>query len=153
MTIQDFADSLKDFAPRTDAARIHKLRYPTKVVELKYEYLHPDDVRDVYVLCRVEVHPTGKSAHVAYRRLAALESPAAPYGGLAFEQAKNLLNWGDAARLAIITQRGKPQGYSFICHDRERLIWIEAFGVRFANDEHFLDLAFARVGALAEYQP
>ena len=66
VTIADLESSLARFTPRTDAELLKKTQFPDGHVELKYEYLHPDNDRPLYVFCVVEIHPTRKSAREAY---------------------------------------------------------------------------------------
>src|SRR5205085_33541 len=75
ITIADFESSLARFTLRTDAELFKKTKYPRGPIELKYEYLHPDDARPLYVLCVVEIHPSRQSARESYAAHARRETP------------------------------------------------------------------------------
>lgn len=153
ITVADLEAFLPRFVARTDAELLTKTQFPGGRVELKYEYLHPDDARPLYVLCVVEVHPSRKSAREAYAAHAHRETPEAPFEGVAYSQINASAPWGDSAQLADLTEKGKPRGYSFLCRQEDRLLRVELFGLRFGDEERFKDILYSRLELLGEFQP
>ena len=153
LTIRDVRPVLKGFTPRTDAELLHKTVHPNGVLELRYEYLHPDQQRELYLLCRIEVHPSRKSAREAYARLANRETPEVPIAEVLYESMNESLPWADSARLGVLSQNGKPRGHCFLCRQDDRLLCVELFGQFFEDGEGFQDLVSPRLDALADYAP
>lgn len=153
LTIADLESSLAAFTPRTDAELVKKTRYPRGPIELKYEYLHPDDARPLYVLCSVEIHPTRQSAREAYAAHMRRETPETPYEDVTFSPVETSIPWGDSSQFADLVQSGKARGYAFLCRRDQRLMRVELYGLRFTDEEHFKDLLFTRLELLGEYEP
>jgi hypothetical protein len=153
VTIRDLEHVLKGFTHRSDAELLRKTLHPNGVIELRYEYLHPDQQRELYLLCRIEVHPSRKSAREAYARLANRETPEAPISSIAYADLDDTVPWADSARLGVLTQGGKPRGHCILCRQDDRVLCVELFGQVFEDGEGFQDIVFPRLDALAEYAP